>query len=82
MMAHQKVTLIPHIKPWFLSTKLSIINPVIIGEQKYPNKLKINWLILEEVAWQSFGTVLIIIPVAMGIIDAPKNKKVHNKTDR
>ena len=51
-----------------------------MGEQKYPNKLKTNWLILDDVAWQSLGTTLIIIPVPMGIIAAPKNKNVHNKT--
>ena len=76
------MTLIPQIKPCLLSINLSIIYPVSIGEKKYPNKLKINWLILDEVAWQSFCTEDIIIPVAIGIIAAPKNKKVHNSTHK
>ena len=78
----KNTTLIPQIKPNFSSLNLSIIKPVIIGALKYPNKLKINWLILDDVAWQSFGTHEIIIPVAMGIIAAPKNKNDHNKADK
>ena len=59
-----------------------MIYPVSIGEKKYPNKLKINWLILDEVAWQSFSTEEIIIPVPIGIIAAPKNKNDHKRIDK
>ena len=59
-----------------------MIYPVSIGEKKYPNKLKINWLILDEVAWQSFCTEEIIIPVPIGIIAAPKNKNDHKRIDK
>ena len=79
---HQKTTLIPQINPCLLSINSSIIYPVSIGEKKYPNKLNINWLILDEVAWQSFCTDDIIIPVPIGIIAAPKNKNVHKSIDK
>jgi hypothetical protein len=40
----------PHLNPSALFSNKSIIIPVNIGAKKYPKRLNISWLKLEEVA--------------------------------
>ncbi len=48
------------------------------GAAKYPPKLNSSWLMDDDAAWCSLPAVLIMTPVAMGIMAAPKKSKHHN----